>query len=412
MDRRIVITGIGVLAPNGIGKEAYWKALKEGQSGIKPITIFNPGFFKSKQAGEVSDFKPEEFLGSKGLRNTDRATKLVCSAAKLAIEDAKLNITEENTDDIGVVTGTTLSLWNVAEFSREIVEDGPQFTTPGIFPGTTMNSASSQISIRFNIKGFNTTISTGYTASIDALKYAVNFINRDRAKAVLVAGVEGLTFAAFTGFYKIGFLAGIRGDEISCPFDKRRNGIVLGEAGVVLIIEDEEHAKERNAHIYAELAAVENTFYAFRAAKYDPKARGLIKVMRRALKGAELFEEDIDYISSAANSVVQQDALETLAIKEVFNIYAKRIPVSAVKSMVGESVSAGGLLQIVAAIGSLERSFIPPTINYKQDDPLCDLDYVPGNSRKSEVENVLINNFGPGGNNAAVIIKKHRGRAT
>ena len=407
MEKRIVITGIGVISPNGIGKEAFWKALKDGRSGIKPITIFNPSFYKCKLAGEVSDFSAEQFLGSKGLQHLDRATKLVCSAAKLALEDSKLQITEENSEDIGVVTGTTLSFWSIAEMTREIVEDGPQFTTAGFFAGTTFNSASSQISIRYNIKGFNTTISTGYTASMDALKYAVSFIQLNRAKAILVAGVEGLTFASFTGFYKIGFLAGINGEEISCPFDKRRNGIILGEAAVVLMIEDEEHARARNARIYAELAAIENCFYAFRATKYDPQARGIKKTMRKALHSAQMHEEDIDYISASANSVGQQDMLETLAIKEVFNIYASKIPVSAIKSMVGENVSAGGILQIAAAIGSLHKSFIPPTMNYQDRDPLCDLDYVVNQSRNMEIENILINNFGPGGNNATAIIKKY-----
>jgi len=225
----------------------------------------------------------------------------------------------------------------------------------------------------------------------------------------LVAGVEGLTFAGFTGFYKIGFLAGINGEEISCPFDKRRNGIVLSEAAVVLAIEDEQYAKERGAHIYAELGAVENSFYPFRASKYDPKARGLIKTMKKALHSANMHPEDIDFISSSANSVPQQDMLETMAIKDVFNIYSKNVSVSAIKSMMGESVSAGGLLQTAAAIGSLNESFIPPTINYKEKDILCDLDCVPNQLRKENVDNILVNNFGPGGNNATAIIKKYGG---
>ncbi len=408
MEKRIVITGIGVVSPNGVGKDDFWQGIKKGRSGIKPITIFDPSFYKTKLAGEISDFSPEEFLGSQGLKNFDRATKLVCSAAKLALDDSGFQITEQNTEDVGVVTGTTLAFWSIAEISREIVEDGPQFTTAGIFAGTTINSVSSQISIRHNIKGFNSTISTGYTASMDALKYAVNFIKLGRAKAVLVAGVEGLTFASFTGFYKIGFLAGINGEEVSCPFDKRRNGIVLSEAAGVILIEEEEHARARKANIYAELAAVENTFYAFRAAKYDPKARGITKTMFKALDNAGLQEEEIDYISASANSVPQQDMLETMAIKEVFNIYASQIPVSALKSMVGESVSAAGVLQIVAAIGSLQQSFIPPTINYKEKDSACDLNYVPNTAQKMDVENILINNFGPGGSNATVIIKKYK----
>ncbi|MBU1113408.1 MAG: beta-ketoacyl-[acyl-carrier-protein] synthase family protein [Candidatus Omnitrophica bacterium] len=409
MDKKIVITGVGVLAPNAIGKDNFWQALKEGKSGIKPITIFNPGLFKSQKAGEISDFKAEEFLGPKGLQNVDRATKLVCSAAKLALEDSELQITERNTDSIGVVTGTTLSLWNVAELSREMVEDGPQFVTAGIFPGTTINSASSQISIRHKIKGFNTTISTGYTASLDALKYAVNFIKLGRAKAVLVAGVEGLTFAGFTGFYKIGFLAGIKGEEISCPFDKRRNGIILSEAAVVLVVEDAEYAKARGARVYAELTAVENSFDAFRAAKYEPQAAGLKRTMVKALKSSGLHQEDIDCVFSAANSVVQQDILETKAIREVFNIYADKTPVTAIKSMVGESFSASGILQLAAALGCFEKNFIPPTINYQEKDSSCDLDYVPNQSREQELNNIMINNFGPGGNNATVVVKNHGG---
>jgi 3-oxoacyl-[acyl-carrier-protein] synthase II len=409
IDKRIVITGIGVIAPNGIGKEAFWKSLQEGRSGIKPITVFDPSFFKTKLAGEISDFNAEEFLGPKDLQNIDRAAKLVCSAAKLSLEDGVFKVTEENTEDIGVVTGTTLALWNIAEFGREIVQDGPQFATAAIFTGTTINTASSQISIRYKIKGFNTTISTGYTASLDALKYAVNFIKLNRAKAVLVAGVEGLTFASFAGFYKIGFLAGIKGQELSCPFDRRRNGIILSEAAVVLLIEDEEYARKRNAKIYAELVTVENSFDAFRATKYHPTAKGLKETMAKALKNAKLRGDDIDYISSAANSVVQQDTLETMAIKEVFNVRAKNIPVSAIKSMVGESVSAGGILQIAASVGSLEKNFIAPTINYQEKDPDCDLDYVPNAPRKQKINNILINNFGPGGNNATAIIRRYGG---
>ncbi len=408
-EKRVVITGVGVIAPNGIGKDRFWQALQESRSGIKPITIFDPTLFKTKLAGEISDFNAEEFLGPKDLQNTDRATKLVCSAAKLSLEDAGLKVTEENTEDIGVVTGTTLAFWNIAEFGREIVQDGPQFATAAIFAGTTINTASSQISIRHKIKGFNTTISTGYPASLDALKYALNFIKLNRAKAVLVAGVEGLTFAAFAGFYKIGFLAGIKGEELSCPFDKRRNGIILSEAAAVLLIEDEEYARKRNAKIYAELVAVENSFDAYRAAKYDPKGIGLKEAMTKVLKNAKIHADDIDYISSAANSVVQQDALETMVVKKVFNIYAKNTPVSAIKSMVGESVSAGGILQIAASIGSLEKNFIPPTINYKEKDIDCDLDCVPNESRQQKVNNILINNFGPGGNNATAIIKRYGG---
>lgn len=407
-EKQVVITGIGVISPNGIGKEAFWTALQEGRSGIKPITIFDTAFFKTKSAGECSDFKAEEFLGSKGLRNLDRATQLVCSSAKLALEDAGLKISEENTDEIGVVTAMTLStIWDHTEFTKEVIQEGPQFASPALFPGTTMNSPSSQISLLCNIKGFNTTISTGYTAGLDALKYAIDFIKLGRAKSVLVAGVESLSFYSYVGFYKIGFLAGIKGEEISCPFDKRRNGIILSEGSAVLVVEEEEYAKQRNARIYAEVAGVETSFDAYRAAKYSPRAAGLKESMAKTLESAGLGEEDIDHISAAANSVREQDKLETMAIKETFNIYAKEIPVTSIKSMLGESVSAAGCLQIAASVGAITKGFIPPTINYQEPDSDCDLDYVPNISRKQEVKNVLINNFGPGGSNTTAIISKY-----
>lgn len=407
--RRIVITGIGVIAPNAIGKEEFWKALREGTSGIKPATLIDTTYFKSKLAGECTDFNAEQILGSKGLRNLDRATLLIASAAKLALDDASLEITEENTDDIGVVTATTLSVaFDIATFTKEVVDDGPQLVNPALFPSTTMNYPSSHVAIRYKIKGFNTTISTGYTAGLDALKYAVDFIRSGRARMVLVAGVESFSFSNFVGFYKAGFLSGRRGEEICSPFDKRRNGIVLGEGAAVLIIEDEEYARQRKANIYAQILGVKTFFDAYRTAEYDPRVRGLRKSMAKALVESQLSEEGIDYICSSGNSVVQQDKLETLAIKDVFNIYAKKIPVSSIKSMLGESISASGGLQLAASVGAITNNFIPPTINYQEPDPDCDLDYVPNASRKSEVDTVLINNFGPGGNNTTAIISKYK----
>jgi 3-oxoacyl-[acyl-carrier-protein] synthase II len=408
--RRIVVTGIGVIAPNGIGKEQFWQSLREGSSGIKPITIFDPTFFKSKLAGEVTNFDAESFLEAKGLRNLDESTKFLCAAAKMALEDANIEITEENTDDIGVVTATTLSaLWDIVRFSREIEKEGPQFASPVAFPGTTINAPSSQVSIRYNIKGFNTTVSTGYTASLDALNYAVDFIRLGRAKAVLVGGVEALSFESYVGFYKLGFLAGIEGEEVSCPFDRRRNGIILGEGAGVLLIEAEDHARNRDTKIYAEIRSVESCFDAYRSGKYQPRAEGLRTAISKALRNSGLNKTDIHYISAAANSTKQQDKLETEAIQEVFQEYAGKIPVTAIKSMTGETFSAAGLLQIIAAIGTMQRGFIPPTINYTVKDKDCALDYVPDGSRKANIDNVLVNNFGPGGGNTVAVMSKYKG---
>jgi 3-oxoacyl-[acyl-carrier-protein] synthase II len=407
-EKHAVITGVGVIAPNGIGKQAFWDALTEGRSGIKPITLFDTTFLKVKLAGECTDFNAESILGAKGLRNLSRATKFLCCAAKLSIEDAGLQITEDNTDDIGVVTANTLStVWDLAEFTKDAVQEGPQFVNPALFPGTTINFPSSQISIWHKIKGFNTTISTGYTAGLDALKYAVDFIKLGRAKAILAGGVESLSFHNFLGFYRVDFLAGLRGEEISCPFDRRHNGIIYGEGSAVLVIEDEECALKRGARIYARVLSVETSFDAFRSVKYNPRGKGLKQSMGKAIKNSGLNKDEIDYICAAANSVSQQDKLETACIKEIFDIYAKKIPVSSIKSMIGEGGSSSGTLQIAASVGSLTGNFIPPTINYAEPDCDCDLDYTANVSRKKEIKNILINSFGPEGSNTTAIISKY-----
>jgi 3-oxoacyl-[acyl-carrier-protein] synthase II len=385
--------------------------LKEGRSGIKPISRFDTNGFKCKLGGEVNNFNPTLFLGSKGLKNLDRTARLLCSATKLAIEDAKLTINYKNTDDIGVCTGTTLSsLWNFAEFERGAINEGPLFTDASLFPGTVVNAASSQVSIRFNIQGFNTTVSTGYTSGLDALRYAVDFIRLGRIKAVLVGGVESFALINFIGFYRLGFFAGIRGEEISCPFDKRRNGIILSEGAAVALIEDEEYAKKRKANIFAEVKGIGNYFDAYKMGKYNPETEGLKESMKKAVRDSGLRITDIDYINASANSVSEQDRLETKAIKDVFGKSAYNIPVSSIKSMVGEPFSAGGLLQVAASAGSIASNFIPPTINYKAKDNDCDLDYVANKSRMARINNILINNFGPGGSNASLVISRYKFR--
>lgn len=407
--RRIVITGLGVIAPNGIGKEEYWTALREGRSGVKPIKRFDTSEFKCKLGGEINNFDPVQFLGPKGLKGLDRTARLLCSAAKMAIDDAKLEINYKNTDEIGVCTGTTLSyLWNFSEFEKGAIKEGLLFTDASLFPGTVINAASSQVSIRFNIQGFNTTVSTGFTSSIDALEYAINFIKMGRIKAVLVGAVESLGLVNYAGFYHLGLFAGLTGEEISCPFDKRRNGIILSEGASVIVIEDEEYALQRKANIYAEVRSVGNFFDSFKAGKYNPQATGLKESIKTALENSELLISEIDYISAAANSIQEQDRLETMALKEVFGKYAYGIPVSSIKSMIGETFSAGGLLQVGASIGCMMQGFVPPTINYKVKDNDCDLDYVANKSRKARINNVLINTFGPGGNSASFVISKYK----
>lgn len=411
LERRVVITGVGVIASNGIGKDAFWEAVREGRSGIKPVTLFNTSSTRSKQAGQISDFDPTEFLGTKGLRTLDRSTKLINSAAKMALDDADLQITDEMTSEVGVAIGTTLgNLDSISDFDRESLIEGPRFVNPAMFPNTVFNSPASHISIRQKIKGFNTTISTGFSASLDALSYAIDFLRLGRVRAVLAGGVEGLSIQTFLGFYKIGYLAGSKGEriELSCPFDKRRNGIVLGEGAAVLVLEDLHYALEGGARIYAEVSGFGTAFDAFKMNRYNPRAEGAKRAMRLALEDAELGPGDIDYISSTANSTLDCDVMETRAIKDVFRERLNELPISSIKSMIGECFSASGAMQVAASVGVINDGTIPPTINYEEKDRRCDLDYVPNEPRKQDVSRIMINSFGPSGSNSSLIISRCR----
>lgn len=409
--KRVVITGIGVISSNAIGKDAFWQATFKGISGIKPISLFDTQKYKAKLAGEIKDFAPEGFLGAKGLRTLDRTTKLICSAGKLALEDAHLEVTEENTHEIGVCVGSTMgSVKSISDFDKEAIKEGPRYVNPALFPNTVINSPASQVSIKFNIKGFNATISTGFTASLDAINYAADFIKLGRAKIVLAGGVEELCAQTFLGFYKAGFLAGLNGGpEISCPFDKRRNGIVLGEGSCLLVLEDLESALNRKANIYAEISGFGNGFDAYRINKYSPDGNGLKKAIGASLKDASIKPEDIDYICSGANSSQDGDFLETTAIKELFAESAAKMPVSSVKSMLGECFSASGSLQVAACLGAIQKQSIPPTINYQQEDERCALNLVANKERSANIEKVLVNAFGPSGCNSSLVICKFKG---
>jgi len=410
--KRIVITGIGILASTGIGKDAFWDGLKEGRSGVKPVTLFDTTSVRSKMAGEISNFDPKSILGPKGLRNLDRTTLLVLSASKFALEDANLEhpVPEEETDYFGVSLGSTMgSVWSISEFDKESLRGGPRAVNPALFPNTVINSPASHISIKFNIQGFNSTISTGFCSSLDAIYYAMNMMTLYEYKVVLAGGVEELCEQTYKGFHKIGHLAGSRPGkkEVNCPFDKRRNGILMGEGACIVILEELEHAKKRNAKIYAEILGYGTSFDPKSKNIYSPKAEGAIEAMEFSLKDAGLKKNNIDYISASANSTLDCDVMETRAVKNVFGKRAPKIPISSIKSMVGESFSASGAMNLGASIGMLEKNFVPPTINYTKLDKRCDLDYVPNKAKEQKVDKILINSFSPTGSNSALAVGRY-----
>ncbi len=412
MDKRIVITGLGVLASTGIGKTEFWAGLKEGRSGMKPITLFDMSTCKTKLGGEISDFNAEKILGQKGLRNLDRTTKLALCASGLALDDAgiKYPLTDSETDEFGVSLGSTMgSVWSISEFDKEALRNGPRSVNPALFSNTVINSPASHISIRFNIQGFNSTVSSGFCSSIDAIYYALNMLELYDYKMVLSGGVEEMCEQTYKGFHKIGHLAGSRPgkEEVNCPYDKRRNGIMFGEGAAIVVLEELEHAKKRNARIYAEILGYGTSFDPDSQNIYSPKAEGAAEAIKNCLDDAKISTSDVGYISASGNSTLDCDYMETNAIKHVFGDRAKKIPVSSVKSMLGESFSASGGLNLAASLGIFEEGFLPPTINYLQPDRRCNLDYVPNKSQKHRVKHILLNSFSPTGSNSTLMIGKH-----
>ena len=410
-EKRIVITGIGVVAPNGIGKDQFWDNLAKGVSGIKPISLFDTTSYQSKLAGEIRDFNPVQYLGRKGLRNLDRSTLLLAVATKLAMEDGRIEVNNANTYQTGIVTGTSMgSVKSISEFDKMSLTEDPSFVNPAHFPNTVINSPSSHVSIMFDIRGLNTTITSGFCSSLDAAVYAYDSIKLNRVNIIFTGAEEELSHQTFLGFYKPGCLAGSRPDkngmEQSMPFDKRRNGMVLGEGASVLVFEDLGHARRRGASIYGEILGFGRTFDPDNKGDYRSESRAAMSAMNEALCIAKLTTNDIDLICSGANASPSGDKFETFALKKVFGKRTYDIPVTAIKSMLGEGYGVSGTFQTIAALLAINKGIIPPTINYEEADPNCDLDCVPNMYRESDVTKVMVNSFSPHGNNASLIVSK------
>ena len=406
MDRRVVITGIGVLSPIGIGKEVFWEQLSRGVSAFLPISLFDTAPFRVHQAGEIAAFDALPYLGKKGLRDLDRSTRLICSAAKLALDDSRLEISASNTRDIGIVVGSTFgSLHSISQFDRSGLIEGPRLVNPSHFPNTVINSPASQVSIRFNVKGFNTTLSTGFCAGLDAVSYATDFIKLGRASAVLAGGVEELCEETFLLFHTLGYLSGINGTEpASRPFDATRDGFVLSEGAATLMLEDGEHAGKRSAHVLAEVLGAGNAFDPEADSSFERSGSGLKTAIELALENARIGPRDIDYVCSCANGSPGLDRMEARILNEVFGVDERHVPVSSIKSMIGETFSASGALALCAAVGAIQQGFIPPTMNHQQADPLIALDVVPNKARSQTVKRVLITAADPYGQNAAIVV--------
>lgn len=397
---RVVITGIGMLSPFGVGNDVFFKAMENGTSGIKKITLFDTSNFSTQSGGEIQDFDPKEILGKEGLLDLDRATKLLLCATKFALKDSALLIHEDNTHDIGIVVGTTFgSLHSISSFNRDAYTEGPKYVNPSRFPNTVGNSPASRVAIKFHIKGFNATLSTGMCAFSDALDYARDFIHLNKAQTILVGAVEDLSIQTFLGFYKLNQMSQ---EPRSCPFDKNRSGLIFSEASVVFSVEEYETAKKRKAKIYAEVLSTGSVFDPARFYRHNLKGLGMAQSMEQALNNAHLKPQDIDCIFANANATKDADSIEAKAIEKIFG---RQTPVTAIKSMTGETYSASGALSLAAAIGSLEGQYIPPTINIKSKDAECRINLIEKRTVK-KIDKIMINTFSPDGANTSFIIGK------
>ena len=406
MTNRIVITGVGIISPIGTGKEVFWKNLIEGISGLRPITLFDTSRYRTKLAGEITDFDPKKYLGSKGLRYFDRVSLLITSAAKLAVDDGNLEGVYQP-DDLGAVIGSTFgSINSISSFDLEALREGPNYVSPMDFPNTVLNAPAARVAIQFEMKGLNSTISNAETSSLDAVQYAADFLRLKRVKALLVGGAYALTPDTYWGFYESAALSGsIEGQEELCaPFDARHNGIVLGEGAGVMVLESENDARNRGTRILAQVSGYGNVFNTNPNGDESDWIDAGVRAINQALLEANLKPEDISLVLTGANSSPKTDRVQAIILKETLGSVASSISINALKSQTGECLDASGSFQAVAAVMAINTHQLPPGIEGKNIDPLCDSVKQFGDDKTREIKHVLITGSSFTGNSSALII--------
>jgi len=413
MKRRVVITGMGVIAPNGIGTDEFWKSLKEGKSGISKITRFDASTYPCQVAGEVNNFEPLDYMDSKTARRMDRFAQFSLSCVRMAVADSKIEMDKIDKTKAGVISGSALGGLPYAEFQHALfLEKGLKKVDPllatKLFPG----EAASHISIEFNIKGPVYTVSTACVSGIDSIGLGFSLIQNGTIDVAIAGGAEApiapMTFGAFCN---VGALTNAnQNPEKACkPFDIERDGFIMSEGGGYVIMEDIGHASRRNAPVYAELLGYGATSDAYHMTRSNPDGNEAAQAINIALNGAHLDSRSIEYINAHGSSTPLNDTMETMIIKKVFSDYAYKLPISSNKSMTGHSLGAAGAIEIIASVLTMHHKFIPPTINYMHPDPECDLDYVPNRGIEKHARTILSNSFAFGARNAAIVLKACNG---
>lgn len=408
--KRVVITGLGPVTPIGIGKGKYWKSLIEGKSGVGYITRFDTADFDTKIAAEVRNFDPLDFINKKEVRRMDRFTQYAIAGTRLALEDGNVDLNKLKMEKVGVILGVGIGGIETLEGEfLKLIEKGPNRVSPVFIPMMISNMAPGQISMTFGFKGPTMTVTTACASSTHAIGEAFRMIKNGYVDMVITGGAESsITPLSVAGFCSMKALS-TRNDEpqkASRPFDKQRDGFVMGEGAGILILEELSHALNRGAEIYGEIVGYGSTTDAFHITQPDPEAKGAAKAMRLALEEAAAEYSWVDYINAHGTSTYFNDKLETLAIKIVFKDHAKNINISSTKSMTGHLLGAAGAVEAMATVLAIKEGTVPPTINYEYPDEECDLNYTPNKAVKRDINYALSNSFGFGGHNASILFKK------
>ncbi len=410
MKKRVVITGIGAITPVGIGKNEFWKALVAGKSGIGKITRFDASQYTTQIAGEVTDFDPAQYMDKKEAKRMDRFTQFAIAATKMAFEDSGMDLETENRERIGTMIGTGIGgMDTLHEQFSNLFDKGPNRVSPFFVPMMIGNMAAGQTSITFGLQGPCSCVTTACATGTNAVGDAFKVLQRGDADVMVAGGTEAaISPVAIAGFCSMKALS-TRNDEpekASRPFDKDRNGFVMGEGAGIVILETLEHATNRGAHIYAEVIGYGTNADAYHMTAPAPEGTYAAKCMAMALKDAGIEPESVDYINAHGTSTPMGDGLETMAIKTEFGAHAKKLAVSSTKSMTGHLLGASGGIECIATALALANDIIPPTINLDNPDEEMDLDYVPNKAREQVVNVALSNSFGFGGHNATILMKK------
>jgi 3-oxoacyl-[acyl-carrier-protein] synthase II len=409
-ERRVVVTGLGIVSPLGTGIEKNWEALIQGRSGIRQVTRFPIEAFASRIAGEVPDFRAEDFIEAKEIKKMDLFIQYAVAAAEMGMKDSRLTIDPELAAQVGVIIGVGLCGIDTIETTKQAVLDGgPRKISPFFIPKVISNMAPGHIAIRHGAKGVNWTPTSACASGTHAIGEAFHLIRRGLQDAVIAGGAESAITPLGVGGFSAMKALSTRNDEperASRPFDKERDGFIIAEGSGVLILEERERAVNRGAKIYAEVIGYAANGDAHHMTAPAPDGEGAARCMALALKDAGIAPLDVDYINAHGTSTEYNDANETQAIKKVFGEHAPKLAVSSTKSMTGHLLGAAGAVEGIYSVLALHHGVIPPTINYEHPDPTCDLDYVPNHARKADLRLALSNSFGFGGTNACIIFRR------